>query len=82
MDKLNIDPKKMALINEFQKISKGKSSDDLLPLVLAISKKAKSMGLTFSKEEMQMIVNAMKQDMSPQEASQVDMVMSMMSMMG
>lgn len=81
MDNLHIDPKKMALITEFQKISKGKSQEDLLPLVLAISKKAKSLGLTFSREEMQLIVDTMKQDMSPQEASQVDMVMNMMSMM-
>ena len=32
----NIDPKKMALINEFKKMAEGKSSNEMLPLLLAL----------------------------------------------
>ena len=76
----NIDAKKMALIKEFQNMSQGKSSDDMLPLVLAMSKKSKSMGLSFSKEEMQLIVENFKKDMSPKEKNQLDSMMNMMNM--
>ena len=53
----NIDPKKMALINEFKKMAEGKSSNEMLPLLLAVSKKSKSLGLKFSNEEMKIIID-------------------------
>ena len=75
----SIDPRKMRLIDEFIRMSKGKSPDDLLPLVLAISNKAKSLGITFTKDEIQQIVGSFKNNISPQEASQIDMIMNMLN---
>lgn len=74
-----IDSKKMALINEFKKMSKNRPQSELLPLVLALTKKAQSMNMSFSKEEMMLIVNSMKPNMSPQESSQIDMILNMMN---
>ncbi len=76
----NVDPRKMALLQEFQKMAKNTPQSDLLPLVLAISKKAQSLGMSFSPDEMQTIIGSMKKDMSPSESSQVDMVMNMMNL--
>lgn len=80
MQNQNIDPRKMALINEFEKMASGKKANEMLPLVLAISKKAKSLGIQFTKDEMNIIINNMKAGMSDEEKSRVDMMINMMSM--
>ena len=77
----NLDPRKLMLINEFKNMANGKSSDEILPLVLAMSKKSNSMGLQFSNEEMHQIVNTLSADLSPAEKKRVDMMMNMMSVM-
>ena len=77
----NLDPRKLMLINEFKNMANGKSSDEILPLVLAMSKKSNSMGLQFSSEEMHQIVNTLSADLSPAEKKRVDMMMNMMSVM-
>lgn len=77
----NLDPRKLMLINEFKNMAVGKSSDEILPLVLAMSKKSNSMGLNFSNEEMHQIINAFSADLSPAEKKRVDMMMNMMTAM-
>ena len=77
----NLDPRKLMLINEFKNMANGKSSDEILPLVLAMSKKSNSMGLQFSNEEMHQLVNTLSADLSPAEKKRVDMMMNMMSVM-
>lgn len=42
-----LDPRKAALINNFANIARGKSSDEILPLLLAVSNKAKKEGHQF-----------------------------------
>jgi len=75
----NLDPRKLMLINEFKNMANGKSSDEILPLVLAMSKKSNSMGLQFSNEEMHQIVNTLSADLAPAEKKRIDMMMNMMS---
>ena len=75
----NLDPRKLMLINEFKNMASGKSSDEILPLVLAMSKKSNSMGLQFSNEEMHQIVNTLSADLAPAEKKRIDMMMNMMS---
>lgn len=77
----NIDPRKLMLINEFKNMANGKSSDEILPLILAMSQKSNSMGLNFTNEEIQQIVNTLSANLSPDEKKRVDMMMNMMSMM-
>ena len=60
---MNIDEKKMKLIDEFMEMSKGRTSDEILPLILAISQKAKQMGLIFTKNETLMLIENIKKDM-------------------
>ena len=42
-----MDEKKLRLLNDFQKLSEGKSSEDMIPLVLAFMEKAKKENITF-----------------------------------
>lgn len=46
-----IDSNKMKLLEDFQKLSEGKSTEELIPLVLAFMDKAKKENISFSKEE-------------------------------
>ncbi|MGN0514305.1 MAG: hypothetical protein ACI4GD_08490 [Lachnospiraceae bacterium] len=76
---MNVDEKKMKLIDEFMEMSKGRTSDEILPLILAISQKAKQMGLIFTKDETLMLIENIKKDMSPKDRAKVDMITKMIS---
>lgn len=62
-----MDFRKQLLLNEFKNLSKGKSNDEMLPLIFAISSKAKQAGIQFSREDFDLILEDVKKDMSPQE---------------
>ena len=46
----DLDFRKQLIINEFKTMSKGKSKEEILPLLLALSTKAKQAGINFTKE--------------------------------
>lgn len=75
---MNIDEKKMKLISEFMEMAKGRSSDEILPLLLAVSQKSKQMGLSFSKEEIMYLMEQAKADMPEKDRARVDMILNMM----
>ena len=61
-----LDFKKQLLINEFKTLSKGKSNDEILPLILALSRKAQQSGISFSKDDIYLI-NQVKDGLTPKE---------------
>lgn len=75
---MEIDAKKMKLINEFMELAKGRSADELLPLLLAVSQKSRQMGLSFTKEETLTLVNQLKNNLPESEKSKVDLLINMM----
>ncbi len=76
-----IDNRKSALLKEFMEISSGKSSDDILPLLLAFSNKAKKENITFSKADIETIFDSMKKDMAPEEQTKIETLMKMASVL-
>lgn len=62
-----LDFRKQLLLNEFKSLSKGKKNDEMLPLIFAISSKAKQAGITFGKDDFELILNQIKNDMTPEE---------------
>ena len=62
-----LDFKKQLLINEFKTLSKGKSNDEILPLILALSRKAQQSGISFSKDDIYLIINQVKVGLTPKE---------------
>ena len=62
-----LDFKKQLLINEFKTLSKGKSNDEILPLILALSRKAQQSGISFSKDVIYLIINQVKDGLTPKE---------------
>lgn len=59
-----MDEKKLGLLNDFQKLSEGKSSEDMIPLVLAFMEKAKKENITFSKDEISVLFEEARKGMS------------------
>ena len=59
-----MDEKKLRLLNDFQKLSEGKSSEDMIPLVLAFMEKAKKENITFSKDETSVLFEEARKGMS------------------
>ena len=59
-----MDEKKLRLLNDFQKLSEGKSSEDMIPLVLAFMEKAKKENITFSKDEISVLFEEAGKGMS------------------
>lgn len=62
-----LDFKKQLLINEFKTHSKGKSNDEILPLILALSRKAQQSGISFSKDDIYLIIDQVKDGLTPKE---------------
>ena len=62
-----LDFKKQLLINEIKTLSKGKSNDEILPLILALSRKAQQSGISFSKDDIYLIINQVKDGLTPKE---------------
>ena len=62
-----LDIKKQLLINEFKTLSKGKNNDEILPLILALSRKAQQSGISFSKDDIYLIIDQVKDGLTPKE---------------
>ena len=62
-----LDFKKKLLINEFKTMSQGKTTDEILPLILALSNKAKQAGISFSKDDLSLIIEQVKDGLSERE---------------
>lgn len=62
-----LDFKKQLLINEFKTLSKGKNNDEILPLILALSRKAQQSGISFSKDDIYLIIDQVKDVLTPKE---------------
>ncbi|KAB1439413.1 hypothetical protein [Candidatus Galacturonibacter soehngenii] len=74
----NIDMQKMLMLQELMKQSNGKKTSDMLPFLMAASRQANSKGMNFSKEEMQLIINVLKKDMSPAEQERTSKMLSIL----
>ena len=74
-----LDPKKTALLNNFANLARGKSIEEVLPLLLAVSNKAKKEGISFTTGETNAIIDILRRDMSPEQQSKLDLFMHMMN---
>ncbi len=73
----DLDFRKQLIINEFKTMSKGKDLNEILPLVLAISQKAKQAGITFTKDDMLLIIDQIKDQLTPQELQLLPQIMAL-----
>ena len=74
-----IDPLKLELIRTAAKQTKGKSGNELAPVMLALITNANRQGLRFNPDEVSLILEVLKEGKSKEEQNQIDRMMEMNS---
>ncbi|MEQ2535434.1 hypothetical protein [Lachnospira hominis (ex Hitch et al. 2024)] len=73
----DLDFRKQLIINEFKTMSKGKSKEEILPLLLALSTKAKQAGVNFTKEDTLLIIEQVKDELTEQERQMLPQILAL-----
>ena len=71
--------RKQLLINEFKTLSKGKSKDEILPLMLALSNKAKQAGVQFTKDDLLIVISQVDIQLTETERKLIPEILAMMN---
>ena len=71
----DLDFRKQLIINEFKTMSKGKSKEEILPLLLAL--KAKQAGINFTKEDTLLIIEQVKDELTEQERQMLPQILAL-----
>ena len=69
-----LDFRKQLLLNEFKTLSQGKKNDEI------INDKAKKSGITFTKEDCQLVINSMSGQLSEKELRLLPELLSLLNM--
>lgn len=76
-----MDPKKLSLLMDMAKSVNGQTPDSLMPFLMSLMTKSREQGLTFTDAETDLILNVLRQNMSPEEQSRIDTIRQMVRMM-
>ena len=76
----NIDPSKLAVLQNLAGQSGGRSPSDMLPFLMNAASRGKSNGLNFSSGEISAVLEVLKMGKSPQEAAKIDRIVNLMQM--
>ena len=79
-DLQNISPEKLILLTELMNQSSQKKPEELIPFFLAAANKAESMGTSFTDSETNLILEVLKQNMTPKQQSQIEMIRRLSNM--
>lgn len=74
----NIDARKLAILVDLANEAEGKSAEKALPLLISANAKLKALGLTFTTQESDLIVEILTADMPPQEKQKLELIKKMM----
>lgn len=75
----NISPEKLELIKMAAERTSGKSGKDLAPVMLALITGANKKGIRFSRDEVSLILEILKEGKSKEEQEQIDKTIKMTS---
>ena len=75
----NISPAKLRIILDLMENSKGKGPDALMPLLLQANQKMQQQGIQCTPEESRLMLNMLKQDMTPAEVKKIEMMESILA---
>ena len=77
----NLDPLKLELIKAAAAQTKGKTGNSMATVMMALVTSARKNGISFSQEEMTLILNVLKDGKSKEEQDQIDSMVSMVTSM-
>ena len=70
----DINPQKIQILGEILSQAGNKNTNELLPYFMAASQKASSMGVAFSNQETDLIIDLLTQNMSDAEKARVNSI--------
>ena len=70
----DINPQKMQILGEILSQAGNKSSNELLPYFMAASQKASSLGVAFSNQETDLIIDLLTQNMTDAEKARINSI--------
>ena len=73
-----MEPEKLQFLMNFAQKEKPKNMQDAMPFLIENMNIAKQQNINFSKPEIQLIAEQLTKDLSPQEKSKVNRILSMM----
>lgn len=75
----NISPEKLQFLMNFASAEKPTDIKDMMPFLLGTMNSAKKQNIQFSDPETELLVNILKQNMSPEEAAKADKILKLMN---
>lgn len=75
----SIPPAKLRIILDLMENSKGKGPEALMPLLLQANQNMQQQGIQFTPEESRLMLDLLKQDMSPAEIKKMEMMQSLLA---
>ena len=70
----DLDPKKLEIIEFVISTCQGKPLELILPDLMAAASRLSEQGLSFTNEEISIIMDGLKETMSPEEQQRIDMI--------
>lgn len=76
----DMDKSKLEMLQNLAEQGAGRSASDMLPFLMNAASRGKNSGLSFSQEEISVVLEVLKMGKSPQEAAKLDRIVSLMKM--
>lgn len=70
---------KLRILLELMEESKGKGPDSMMTLLLQANQKMQQQGLQFTSDESKLVLDMLKETMSPAEVQRIEMMQSMLA---
>ena len=74
----NLSPEKMAFLMNFANAKKPTQMQEMMPFLMSSMNQAKKENIQFTPSESDLLIEILKQSLSPEEAKKVDMLMKFM----
>ena len=74
----SISPEKFRFIQSFVTSHSHQSPEEILPQMMQLNAQMQAQGLSFDKYEMELLLDILKESMTPEERQQIDMVLKML----
>lgn len=71
-------PVKQQIIREIAQTNQNMSPEAMLPKIMSLNKELSKRNLSFTREESNLLINVMKEKMSPAERQKVDMILGIL----
>ncbi len=75
----NISPEKLAVMTLLMENAAGKTPEEFLPILMQTSQSLEKAGMTFTADEKNLILDVLKEDMSPAEKQKLAFIQTLLN---